>query len=62
MILRKAEIFSVLELENDFVKEIFMTPYSKAGAAVDEASNKLCKDVKVIIMTYGGPTLSALCK
>lgn len=57
MILKKAKIFLVSELEPDFVRSIFMEPFSDVQSAVDAAFNEKCDNAKVILMPFGGSTL-----
>jgi nickel-dependent lactate racemase len=57
MILKKAKIFLVSELEPNFVRSIFMEPFSDAQSAVDAAFKEKGEDAKVILMPYGGSTL-----
>ena len=57
MVLENADIYLVSELEPDFVKSIFLTPYSSVQEAFDAAMAKLGKDATVIAMPYGGSTL-----
>ncbi|MBR0165136.1 MAG: nickel-dependent lactate racemase [Lachnospiraceae bacterium] len=57
MVLKKAEIFLVSDMEDDFVRSLFMTPYATVQQAYDAALAKKGKDAKVIVMPYGGSTL-----
>lgn len=57
MILKKAKIFLVSELEPDFVRSIFMEPFSDVQSAVDAAFNEKGDNAKVILMPFGGSTL-----
>lgn len=57
MILKKAKIFLVSELDPDFVRSIFMEPFSDAQSAVDAAFNEKGENAKVILMPFGGSTL-----
>jgi nickel-dependent lactate racemase len=57
MIQKKAKIYLVSDMDADIVKSIFMKPYNNLQQAFDDASNELGKDVKVLIMPYGGSTL-----
>ena len=47
----------VSELEDDFVRRIFLHPYPSAQAALDHAFEKMGPDARVIVMPYGGSTL-----
>ena len=55
--LRKAEVFLVSDLEDDFVRSIFLTPQPDAQTALDAALAKLGKDATVLAMPFGGSTL-----
>lgn len=57
MILEKAKIFLVSELDEDFVRSIFMEPFSDAQSAVDAAFKEKGENAKVVLMPYGGSTL-----
>lgn len=57
MTLRKAKIFLISDLEDDFVRSIFLTPQPSAQAALDEAFRQLGAEAKVLAMPFGGSTL-----
>ena len=57
MVLERAEIYLVSDMEPDFVKTLFMEPYSTIQEAFDTAMNKQGADASVIVMPYGGSTL-----
>ncbi len=57
MILEYAEIDLVSEMDDDFVKSIFLVPMHSAQEAFDKAINKYGKDASVIAMPFGGATL-----
>ena len=57
MVLRNAEIYLVSDLEDDFVKSIFLKPAPNAQAAFDAAMARLGEDATVLAMPYGGSTL-----
>ena len=57
MTLQKADIYLVSELEDDFVRSIFLTPQPSAQAALDRAFEKLGADATVLAMPFGGSTL-----
>ncbi|KZL89200.1 nickel-dependent lactate racemase [Clostridium magnum] len=57
MVLKKAKIYLVSELEDDFVRSIFMEPFENVQLALESALKELGEDSKVIIMPYGGSTL-----
>ena len=57
MVLKKARIFLVSDLEPDFVRSIFLEPFTDAQGALDEAFAVLGKGASVILMPFGGSTL-----
>lgn len=57
MALEKAEICLVSELEEEFVRSIFLTPQPSAQAALEHAFQKLGPQATVLAMPYGGSTL-----
>ncbi len=57
MVLENAEIYLVSELEDDFVRKIFMKPFKAVQEAYDAAIKKLGADATVLAMPYGGSTL-----
>ena len=57
MVLEKAEIYLVSDMEPEFVKSLFMTPFNSVQEAYDAAVNKLGSEAKIIAMPYGGSTL-----
>ncbi len=57
MVLEKARIFLVSELEPEFVKSVFLEPFSDIQTAVDEAIKESSKESKILVMPYGGSTL-----
>ena len=57
MVLERAEIFLVSEMEDDFVRRLFMTPMPSAQEAFDRAMAKHGENATVIAMPYGGSTL-----
>ena len=57
LVLENSEIYLVSEMEPDFVKKIFLKPYSTVQSALDAAFEKLGKDASVLVMPYGGSTL-----
>lgn len=60
MVLQKADIKLVSEMESDFVKSIFLEPYDALQTAVEDALAKHGQDASIIIMPYGGSTLPVL--
>ncbi len=57
MVLERAQIYLVSDLEPELVKKCFMTPFSNVQAAYEAAVQKLGEDAKVIAMPYGGSTV-----
>lgn len=57
MVLRKARIFLVSDLEPDYVRSLFLEPFPDAQSAVDAAFSDLGRDAGVILMPFGGSTL-----
>ena len=57
MVLERAEVDLVSELDDDFVRSIFLKPYKTAQDALDHAFSKLGPNARVLAMPYGGSTL-----
>ena len=57
MVLKNAEIYLVSDLDDDFVKKIFLKPAKSAQDALDRAFARLGPDATVLAMPYGGSTL-----
>ena len=57
MILEYAEIDLISEMDDDFVKSIFLVPMHSAQEAFDKAMNKYGENASVIAMPFGGATL-----
>ncbi|MDD6199939.1 MAG: nickel-dependent lactate racemase [Firmicutes bacterium] len=57
MVLENARIDMVSEMDDDFVRSIFLNPQPSAQAAFDEAIGKYGPDATVIAMPFGGATL-----
>lgn len=57
MVLARARILLVSDLEADFVRRVHLEPFPDAQAALEEAFCALGKDASVIAMPYGGSTL-----
>lgn len=57
MVLEDAAIDLVSEMDDDFVRSIFMTPRASAQEALDAAFEKYGPDATVLAMPYGGATL-----
>ena len=52
-----ADIYLVSEMEPDFVRSIFFTPFATLEEAYAAAVKKLGADANVYVMPYGGSTL-----
>lgn len=57
MVLENADIDLVSEMDDDFVRSIFMNPRHSAQEAFDAALEKYGPDATVIAMPFGGATL-----
>ena len=57
MTLRKAKIYLVSDMEDDFVRSIFLTPQPSVQTALDRAFAELGSKATVLAMPYGGSTL-----
>lgn len=57
MVQERAEIYLVSEMEPNFVRSLFMTPFTSVEEAYSAARKKLGEDAGVILMPYGGSTL-----
>ena len=55
--MQKADIYLVSDMEPDFVRSIFMTPFATVQDAFDAAMEKMGVEASVIVMPYGGSTL-----
>ena len=57
MVLEDADIYFVSEMDPDFVRSIFLTPFSTAQEAFDCAMKKYGDNATVLAMPFGGATL-----
>ena len=57
MVLENADIDLVSDMDDDFVRSIFLNPQPSAQAAFDEAFAKYGPDATIIAMPFGGATL-----
>ena len=57
MVLERCEIDLVSDLDDDFVRSIFLVPQPSAQAALDHALEKCGRDATVLAMPFGGSTL-----
>lgn len=60
LLLQRARVMLVSELDPDFVRSIFLEPHASAEEALAAARASLGEDASVIIMPYGGSTLPVL--
>lgn len=60
MVMQKAEIYLISEMDPEFVKSLFFIPASTAQAAFDEAMKKHGPDARVIAMPFGGAVLPSV--
>jgi nickel-dependent lactate racemase len=60
MVLQNSKVFLVSELEPEFVKNIFLEPYSDVQTALDSAYEALGENSKVILVPHGGSILPVL--
>ncbi|HHX03790.1 MAG TPA: nickel-dependent lactate racemase [Tissierellia bacterium] len=59
-ILQRARVDLISEMEDDFVRSIFLHPQPNAQQAVDEALHRHGQDATVLAMPYGGATLPVI--
>lgn len=57
MVLEKAEVFLVSEMEDALVRKCFLQPYASAQDALEAAFRKLGPQATVLVMPSGGSTL-----
>lgn len=57
MVLKKCRIFLVSDLDENFVKSIFLEPFSSVDEALKEAFSSLGQDSTVMFMPHGGSVL-----
>ena len=60
MVLEDSDVYLVSEMEADFVRDIFLTPFTTAQEALDAAFVKMGNDATVLVMPYGGSTLPVM--
>lgn len=60
MVLKKARVFLVSDLDDDFVRSIFLEPYSDMESAIRDAMNYCGSKAKILVMPYGGSTLPVI--
>lgn len=57
LVLQNAEIDLVSDMQDDFVRRLFMNPYHSVQEALDHAFDRLGPSASVLAMPYGGSTL-----
>ncbi len=57
MVLKKCRIFLVSDLDENFVRSIFLEPFSSVDEALKEAFSSLGQDSTVMFMPHGGSVL-----
>lgn len=57
MVMGRAAVYLVSDMEEDFVRSLFFTPFKSVQEAFDAAMNKMGSGADVICMPYGGSTL-----
>ncbi|MEG0146108.1 MAG: transcriptional regulator, partial [Clostridia bacterium] len=57
MVLQNADIYLVSDMDDEFVKSIFLKPFSSAQAALDQALSVLGDQATILSMPFGGSTL-----
>lgn len=60
MVLEKADVYLVSEMEEALVRKCFLQPYETAQKALDAAFAKLGTNAKIIAMPCGGSTLPCI--
>jgi lactate racemase len=60
LVLKNAKIFLVSDMKEDFVKNLFMVPFTDVNEALRKAFEEQGNDAKVILMPFGGSTLPVL--
>ncbi|MBE7034556.1 MAG: nickel-dependent lactate racemase [Ruminococcaceae bacterium] len=62
MVAKQADISLVSELPEDFVKSLYLTPFTSLDDALASAFAKYGEDARVIVMPYAGSTLPTYTK
>ena len=57
MVLKNSRIFLVSDLEDEFVKSIFLEPYKTIEEAIESSYKNYGENMKVLVMPYSGSTL-----
>ncbi len=61
MVLERAKVFLVSDLDPEFVRTIFFHPYPDVDSAVNAAMAELGADSRILVMPFGGSTLPFVC-
>ncbi len=57
LVARQAELCLVSDLEEDFVRSLYLTPFGSLDAALTYALGKYGEDARITVMPYAGSTL-----
>jgi nickel-dependent lactate racemase len=57
LVLKKAKIYAVTDLDDELIQRIFFKPFKSVQEAFDAALDEFGKDSSVIIMPFAGSTL-----
>lgn len=60
LVMQKASVYLVSEMDPEFVKSIFFTPFATAQEALDAALQQCGEDASIWVMPYGGSTFPEL--
>ncbi|MDR1786759.1 MAG: nickel-dependent lactate racemase [Spirochaetaceae bacterium] len=60
LVLERAEIYLVSQMEEALVERLFMRPFGSVQSALDGAMEKMGNNARILVMPYGGSTLPAL--
>ncbi|MEG2176878.1 MAG: nickel-dependent lactate racemase [Oscillibacter sp.] len=60
MVLENADIYLVSQMDPDFVRRIFLTPFATVQEALDAAAQKCGPEAGILVMPYGGSTLPVI--
>ncbi|MEG1594152.1 MAG: transcriptional regulator, partial [Oscillibacter sp.] len=60
MVLENADIYLVSQMDPDFVRRIFLTPFATVQEALNAAAQKCGPEAGILVMPYGGSTLPVI--
>jgi nickel-dependent lactate racemase len=60
MVLQKARVFLVSDLDKDYVRNAFLEPYDTLDEAVNQALKIMGSNSGILVMPYGGSTLPVI--